>query len=292
MCNSHNHTQPCNCGFGEGRNRSFSRKSNYYNNFNFNQKIDYAQKVVDIFKPKEFSLTIPNAKCPVCGEKVFFYQNIYGSRVFFDSLGIPWPKHPCTDNKTYSSKGNLTKDIYSHDFFLIPEKNGDILNKNINPNIFKRIFTSEFYDNDYGKTLFKFKNIEYLLLNEFSNKPDIIILILRDSQYSLETYEILSENYESIKLHTKDTTDLNNIKHFKIENGDIIEIKINCCMYDSKEINLYKIELIHYGISKEMKLENFLEEKRDRIRFMKYISDKKFNKFKVRFVDSEFFEIE
>lgn len=43
------------------------------------------------------NFTIPNATCPVCGTRVFFYQNEYGSRVFFDSLGPPWPKHPCTD---------------------------------------------------------------------------------------------------------------------------------------------------------------------------------------------------
>jgi hypothetical protein len=49
------------------------------------------------------SLTIPNAKCPVCGCRVFFYQNEYGSRVFFDDLGPPWPKHPCTDNSWYAS---------------------------------------------------------------------------------------------------------------------------------------------------------------------------------------------
>ena len=40
----------------------------------------------------------PNAKCPVCGDAVYFYANEYGSRVFFDDLGPPWPKHPCTDN--------------------------------------------------------------------------------------------------------------------------------------------------------------------------------------------------
>ena len=39
----------------------------------------------------------PNATCPVCGADVYFYQNEYGSRVFFDELGPPWPKHPCTD---------------------------------------------------------------------------------------------------------------------------------------------------------------------------------------------------
>jgi hypothetical protein len=41
---------------------------------------------------------VPNAKCPVCGDAVFFYANEHGSRVFFDDLGPPWPKHPCTDN--------------------------------------------------------------------------------------------------------------------------------------------------------------------------------------------------
>ena len=40
----------------------------------------------------------PNARCPVCGADVFFYQSPYGGRVFFNELGPPWPKHPCTDN--------------------------------------------------------------------------------------------------------------------------------------------------------------------------------------------------
>lgn len=35
-------------------------------------------------------------KCRGCGQLVFFYRNQAGSRVFFDSLGAPWPKHGCT----------------------------------------------------------------------------------------------------------------------------------------------------------------------------------------------------
>jgi hypothetical protein len=46
----------------------------------------------------EESFTDPNAICPVCGDTVFYYQNSSGSRVYFDDLGWPWPKHPCTDN--------------------------------------------------------------------------------------------------------------------------------------------------------------------------------------------------
>lgn len=37
-----------------------------------------------------------NARCPVCGQHVFFYRNEHGSAVFFDELGPPWSKHPCT----------------------------------------------------------------------------------------------------------------------------------------------------------------------------------------------------
>jgi len=52
--------------------------------------------------PAEFttyeSYVNPNASCPVCGARVFFYQSPHGGRVFFDDLGWPWPKHPCTDN--------------------------------------------------------------------------------------------------------------------------------------------------------------------------------------------------
>lgn len=44
----------------------------------------------------------PNAICPVCKATVFYYQNDRGSRVFFDDLGPPWPKHGCTDNPRLS----------------------------------------------------------------------------------------------------------------------------------------------------------------------------------------------
>jgi hypothetical protein len=39
----------------------------------------------------------PNAHCPVCGAAVYFWSNAAGSRVYFDEMGPPWPKHPCTD---------------------------------------------------------------------------------------------------------------------------------------------------------------------------------------------------
>ena len=39
----------------------------------------------------------PSARCPICGAEIFFYSNDFGSRVYFDDLGWPWPKHPCMD---------------------------------------------------------------------------------------------------------------------------------------------------------------------------------------------------
>jgi len=33
----------------------------------------------------------------VCKASVYYYENEHGSRVFFDNIGPPWPKHPCTD---------------------------------------------------------------------------------------------------------------------------------------------------------------------------------------------------
>lgn len=35
----------------------------------------------------------PNATCPRCGKRVYFYQSPFGGRVYFNDLGPPWPKH-------------------------------------------------------------------------------------------------------------------------------------------------------------------------------------------------------
>jgi len=46
--------------------------------------------------PRSASFMRPNTACPVCGALVYFYANEFGSRVYFDEVGPPWPKHPCT----------------------------------------------------------------------------------------------------------------------------------------------------------------------------------------------------
>ena len=66
----------------------------------------------------------PNAYCPVCGEKVFYYQSRYGGRVFFDDLGWPWPKHPCTDN---SNRALKTPSVVRRSV-VIKDRHGQTLN--------------------------------------------------------------------------------------------------------------------------------------------------------------------
>lgn len=82
--------------------------------------------------------TIFNAICPVCGKKVFFYQNENGSRVFFESIGIPWEKHPCTLNKIQAVQ---LSDIVERLESWLPFNIEDIKEKNGYINVyFKNMF--------------------------------------------------------------------------------------------------------------------------------------------------------
>lgn len=96
MCNAWNHPKNCTCGWGgEGH----SGHSGYSGRSPFFDFMPATQN----WWPRALTSTYdsyvnPNASCPVCGAAVFFYQSPSGGRVFFDELGPPWPKHPCTDN--------------------------------------------------------------------------------------------------------------------------------------------------------------------------------------------------
>lgn len=76
-CNAHNHSLLCDCGWGGTNNDPWQPAL----------KVDWSQAK---------SHTIPNARCPICSASVFFYRSPNGGSVFFDNLGPPWPKHPCT----------------------------------------------------------------------------------------------------------------------------------------------------------------------------------------------------
>ncbi len=120
MCNAWNHSPSCTCGWGgtghAGRrsgNASFASYSRGNSSF---YGSGYPYGIPSIGDSIE-SYTIPNARCPECGEIVFYYWNSNGSSVFFDSLGLPWAKHPCTDNgPARSSSSKYTpQPIESHE---------------------------------------------------------------------------------------------------------------------------------------------------------------------------------
>ena len=92
----HNHYSNCTCGWCVNNGRA---------RFNREQALaDLRRRDAISFLERNSARSIsscyvnPNARCPVCGASVFFYANQSGSRVYFDDLGHPWPKHPCTDN--------------------------------------------------------------------------------------------------------------------------------------------------------------------------------------------------
>ena len=67
-----------------------------------------AEKVVEIapkikVKEKELLSETRPTTCKYCGAEVFFYQNEYGSKVFF-YLRIPWTKHECEEYLNFKEK--------------------------------------------------------------------------------------------------------------------------------------------------------------------------------------------
>lgn len=81
-CNANGHPPFCECGWGGTNHDPWQPKLT----------VDWSQAI---------SHTVPNASCPVCSARVFFYRSAEGGTVFFDDLGPPWSKHPCTSNETH-----------------------------------------------------------------------------------------------------------------------------------------------------------------------------------------------
>ena len=92
-CNAHNHRPGCACGWGGAWHGPYGTGS-YHSSWSDESYIKHFQ-----LPDSHESFVNPNASCPVCGAAVFFYSSPEGGRVFFDELGPPWPKHPCTDNR-------------------------------------------------------------------------------------------------------------------------------------------------------------------------------------------------
>ncbi len=86
MSKGYNHYNNCPCKWCNSFGRNYHIEETIYleNIYETRRKLNNA-----------FSFTIPNAKCPSCKAEVFYYENTYGSKVFFEKLGTPWPKHNC-----------------------------------------------------------------------------------------------------------------------------------------------------------------------------------------------------
>lgn len=94
MCNAFNHPPNCSCGWGGFWYGSNSDEGSWL--FNKEPRPRKLGRQRGTHENLTGGLTVPNSKCPVCGESVFYYESPYGGRVFFDDLGPPWPRHPCT----------------------------------------------------------------------------------------------------------------------------------------------------------------------------------------------------
>lgn len=106
MCNAWNHHSGCTCGFG-GDGYSGRGGLGGYRTTPVGTLFPWVPPIGQTYE----SFVNPNARCPVCGATVFFYQSPYGGRVFFDELGPPWPKHPCTDNASVPARLDIASPI-------------------------------------------------------------------------------------------------------------------------------------------------------------------------------------
>lgn len=98
MCNAWNHRPSCRCGWG-GEGHLGGGRSGATAFALGPSPVMLSGRAVSRNGKQTISFLDPNARCPVCRAKVYFYQSPHGGRVFFDDLGWPWPKHPCTDNQ-------------------------------------------------------------------------------------------------------------------------------------------------------------------------------------------------
>jgi hypothetical protein len=92
MCNAANHSRFCPCGFG-GETGAGGRRGGGYSS-----SVATIEPVSPRWAEGRVESYVTPTSCPVCRERVWFYQSPYDGRVFFDRLGWPWPKHGCTDH--------------------------------------------------------------------------------------------------------------------------------------------------------------------------------------------------
>ncbi len=101
----------------------------------------------------------------------------------------------------------------------------------------------------------------------------------------------MTENQQAIKLLLKHNAKKEQLKFFEIDNNEILDIEILNSVYSTTEINQYSVRSIDYEITFIMNLDDFREENRKSIKFMKYLGNKDFNFFKVIYQNERLKEI-
>lgn len=98
MCNAWNHPPGCDCGFGGDTGGG-----------GWSAPISAPAPTHSVWQYRDDDFCRPTS-CPICGADVFFVRHNGGS-VWFDELGLPWPKHACFDDDVAGSslRGRLVE---------------------------------------------------------------------------------------------------------------------------------------------------------------------------------------
>lgn len=179
MCNAHNHPPGCDCGWGGGW-----HARGYASSYSTRTLVT----LPTIYKSEfEYDNFCSPSTCPICGESVYFVRHNGGS-VWLDSLGYPWPKHPCFDEDNYSI--NLKQNLNESDLTIFgvvieveatnPGFNGRIVVKCSDGTVINSIFN---YEKDIkfwlGKLVVvkkKDENISLITVSEGTTLQSIIHL--------------------------------------------------------------------------------------------------------------------
>lgn len=98
-CNGNNHRPGCTCGWG-----------GVFHGLGLGTG--------DHYWGRADSYTNPNARCPRCFARVFFYRSPDGGSVYFDNPGPPWPKHPCMDTGRQSLLTSRTRQALANPLWV------------------------------------------------------------------------------------------------------------------------------------------------------------------------------
>ena len=94
MCNAFNHPKSCRCGWGGDGHQG--QPSLHWDDA-WSKRLPNTPWHVSI---EDFCR---KTTCPICGSDNVYFVRHNGGSVWFDQLGLPWPKHGCFDTQATQS---------------------------------------------------------------------------------------------------------------------------------------------------------------------------------------------